>query len=157
MRFLWGDIKITSKMTILAYISTYYAIVAAVLLTLANYLIVGWFSFEVDQFFLTSWMIFDGMADVFNILVSSPIPVPLPFITSPVTPRLRNAPSPTGRENFLLGHRRHHKIDTHVRALLRRSFHPSLRRAALSFPLHQDGMDDYSQGSRETGFPRWSR
>ncbi|KAK0111250.1 hypothetical protein ONS95_001622 [Cadophora gregata] len=68
MRFLWSDIKITSKMTILAYIGTYYAIAAAVPLTLANYLIVGWFSSEVDQFYLTSWKIFVGMAVVFNLL-----------------------------------------------------------------------------------------
>ncbi|KAE9371529.1 hypothetical protein N431DRAFT_545756 [Stipitochalara longipes BDJ] len=68
MRFLWSDIKITSKMTILAYIGTYYAIAAAVPLTLVNYLIVGWFSSDVDQFYLTSWKIFVGMAVVFNIL-----------------------------------------------------------------------------------------
>ena len=71
MKFLWSDIKITSKMTILAYIGTYYAIAAAVPLTLANYLIVGWFSSEVDQFYLTSWKIFVGMAVVFNLLVSN--------------------------------------------------------------------------------------
>jgi hypothetical protein len=70
MRFMWSDIKITSKMTILAYIGTYYAIAAAVPLTLANYLIVGWFSSDVDQFYLTSWKIFVGMAVVFNILVT---------------------------------------------------------------------------------------
>ncbi|KAF8858054.1 hypothetical protein BDZ45DRAFT_704971 [Acephala macrosclerotiorum] len=57
MRF-WSDIKITSKITILAYIGTYYAIAAAVPLTLANYLIVDWFSSE----------IFVGVAVVFNIL-----------------------------------------------------------------------------------------
>ncbi|KAL2065738.1 hypothetical protein VTL71DRAFT_3408 [Oculimacula yallundae] len=68
MKFMWSDIKITSKMTILAYIGTYYAIAAAVPLTLANYLIVGWFSSEVDQFYLTSWKIFVGMAVVFNVL-----------------------------------------------------------------------------------------
>src|SRR6187402_897742 len=73
MRFLWSDIKITSKMTILAYIGTYYAIAAAVPLTLANYLIVGWVSSEVDQFYLTSWKIFVGMAVVFNVLVCFPI------------------------------------------------------------------------------------
>jgi hypothetical protein len=67
---MWSDIKITSKMTILAYIGTYYAIAAAVPLTLANYLIVGWFSSDVDQFYLTSWKIFVGMAVVFNILVT---------------------------------------------------------------------------------------
>jgi hypothetical protein len=63
-------------MTILAYIGTYYAIAAAVPLTLANYLIVGWFSSDVDQFYLTSWKIFVGMAVVFNILVT-PLPDPI--------------------------------------------------------------------------------
>jgi hypothetical protein len=72
MRFMWSDIKITSKMTILAYIGTHYAIAAAVPLTLANYLIAGWFSFYVDQFYLISWKIFVGMAVVFNILVTLP-------------------------------------------------------------------------------------
>ncbi|KAH8676512.1 glycosyl transferase family group 2-domain-containing protein [Tricladium varicosporioides] len=67
-RFLWSDIKITSKMTILAYIGTYYAIAAAIPLTLANYCIIGWFQDNVDQFYLTSWKIFVGMAVVFNIL-----------------------------------------------------------------------------------------
>jgi hypothetical protein len=95
MRFLWCDIKITSKMTILAYIGTYYAIAAAVPLTLANYLIVGWFSSDVDQFYLTSWKIFVGMAVVFNVLVSFHLTTP--SISSAdeiiVTPRLRNAPT----------------------------------------------------------------
>ena len=58
-------------MTILAYIGTYYAIAAAVPLTLANYLLVGLFSSDIDQFYLTSWRIFVGMAVVFNVLVSS--------------------------------------------------------------------------------------
>ena len=82
-------------MTILAYIGTYYAIAAAVPLTLANYLIVGWFSSDVDQFYLTSWKIFVGMAVVFNVLVSFHLTTP--SISSAdeiiVTPRLRNAPT----------------------------------------------------------------
>lgn len=67
-KFLWSNIKITSKMTIIAYIFTYYAIASAIPLTLANYLIVGWFADEVDQFYITSWKIFVGMAVVFNVL-----------------------------------------------------------------------------------------
>ncbi|TAQ86961.1 hypothetical protein B7494_g4718 [Chlorociboria aeruginascens] len=68
MRFLWSDIKLTSKMTILAYIGTYYAIAAAVPLTLVNYIMVGWFNDNLDQFYLTSWKIFVGMAVIFNVL-----------------------------------------------------------------------------------------
>jgi hypothetical protein len=82
-------------MTILAYIGTYYAIAAAVPLTLANYLIVGWFSSDVDQFYLTSWKIFVGMAVVFNVLVSFHLTTP--SISSAdeiiVPPRLCNAPA----------------------------------------------------------------
>ncbi|KAK6596305.1 glycosyltransferase family 2 protein [Botrytis cinerea] len=58
MRFLWSDIKLTSKITILAYIGTYYAIACAIPLTLANYIMVGWFNDSLDQFYLTSWKIF---------------------------------------------------------------------------------------------------
>ncbi|KAF2691890.1 hypothetical protein K458DRAFT_411589 [Lentithecium fluviatile CBS 122367] len=70
-KFLWSPIKITSKMTILAYIGTYYAIASAIPLSLANYCMVGWFSDSIDQFYITSWKIFVGMAVVFNVL--SPI------------------------------------------------------------------------------------
>jgi len=55
-------------MTIFAYIFTYYAIASAIPLTLVNYFVVGWYSDSVDQFYLTSWKIFVGMAVVFNVL-----------------------------------------------------------------------------------------
>lgn len=67
-KFIFSNIKVTSKMTIIAYIGTYYAIASAIPLTLANYLIVGWFTDDVDQFYITSWKIFVGMAVVFNVL-----------------------------------------------------------------------------------------
>ncbi|KAK6373448.1 hypothetical protein LTS17_008468 [Exophiala oligosperma] len=70
-RFLFSNIKITSKITILAYIGTYYAVASALPLSLANYLIVGWFANEIDQFYLTSWKVWVGMMIVFNVL--SPI------------------------------------------------------------------------------------
>jgi hypothetical protein len=68
LRFLWSDIKISSKVTILAYIFTYYAIAAALPLTLMNYLVLGWLQEDVDQFYLASWKIWVGMLVVFNIL-----------------------------------------------------------------------------------------
>ncbi|KAF4631583.1 hypothetical protein G7Y89_g6539 [Cudoniella acicularis] len=67
-RFLGSNIKVSSKMVILAYIGTYYAIASAIPLTLANYIMVGWFNDNLDQFYLTSWKIFVGMAVIFNIL-----------------------------------------------------------------------------------------
>lgn len=91
-RFLLSNIKMTSKITILAYIGTCkisllllrncgghllnrefldYAIACAVPLALANYAMVGWFNDSIDQFYLTSWKIFVGMAVIFNLLVGS--------------------------------------------------------------------------------------
>ena len=68
LRFLGSRIKVTSKITILAYIGTYYAIASAIPLTLANYLITGWLNDEVDQYYINSWRIFVGMAAIFNVL-----------------------------------------------------------------------------------------
>jgi hypothetical protein len=67
-KFLFSPIKVTSKITILAYIGTYYAIASAIPLTLVNYVLVGLFNEEIDQFYITSWKIFVGMAVVFNVL-----------------------------------------------------------------------------------------
>jgi hypothetical protein len=69
LRFLWSDIKTTSKITILAYIFTYYAIAAALPLTLVNYLMTGWLQDSIDHFYMASWKIFVGMLAVFNVLV----------------------------------------------------------------------------------------
>lgn len=68
LRFCFSNIKITSKLTIFAYICTYYAIASAIPLALVNYLIVGWFGDYVDQFYIASWKIFVGMAVIFNVL-----------------------------------------------------------------------------------------
>ncbi|KAK5022239.1 hypothetical protein LTS07_010319 [Exophiala sideris] len=68
LRFIFSKIKVTSKITIFAYIGTYYAMASAIPLSLANYLIVGWFANEIDQFYLTSWQVFVGMVVVFNVL-----------------------------------------------------------------------------------------
>lgn len=64
VKFLFSNIKITSKITIFAYIFTYYAIASAIPLTLVNYCVSGWFNADLDQFYLTSWKIFVGMAVV---------------------------------------------------------------------------------------------
>lgn len=68
LKFLFSNIKITSKVTIFAYIFTYYAIASAIPLTLVNYFVSGWFNADLDQFYLTSWKIFVGMAVVSMVL-----------------------------------------------------------------------------------------
>src|SRR6266480_1763067 len=61
-RFCTSNIKVTSKITIFAYIWSYYAIASAIPLSLVNYFVVGWFQDSTDQFYIASWKIFVGMA-----------------------------------------------------------------------------------------------
>ena len=68
LRFCTSNIKITSKVTIFAYIWSYYAIASAIPLTLVNYILVGWFQDSIDQYYIESWKIFVGMAVIFNVL-----------------------------------------------------------------------------------------
>jgi len=51
MEFLKSNIPFTSKITIISYIGTYYAIGAAWMLTLVNYFVVGWFNGYIDVSF----------------------------------------------------------------------------------------------------------
>ena len=43
-KFIFSDMPIASKINILSYIGTYYAIGSAWVLTLVNYFVVGWFN-----------------------------------------------------------------------------------------------------------------
>ncbi|KAK9312920.1 hypothetical protein V1524DRAFT_437917 [Lipomyces starkeyi] len=46
-----------TKFTVIACIGTYYSIAASLLLSLLNYIIIGWFNYKVDQFYLPSFNI----------------------------------------------------------------------------------------------------
>ncbi|PNS14858.1 hypothetical protein CAC42_2087 [Sphaceloma murrayae] len=63
--FLFSQIRMTSKITILSYIGTYYAIGAAWILTLVNYFAVGWFNGYLDKYYLDSWNVWFGLVIVF--------------------------------------------------------------------------------------------
>ncbi|KAI0475757.1 glycosyl transferase family group 2-domain-containing protein [Xylariaceae sp. FL0804] len=65
-RFLFSNIRLTSKVTIISYIGTYYAIAAAWLLTTANYFLVGWFNGYLDKYYLDSWKVWFSIIIVFN-------------------------------------------------------------------------------------------
>lgn len=65
-RFLFSNIRITSKITILSYIGTYYAIAAAWILTLVNYLAIGLFNGHLDQYYIDSWKVWFSIVIVFN-------------------------------------------------------------------------------------------
>lgn len=65
-KFLWSNMKLTSKITIISYIGTYYAIGAAWILTVVNYFAVGWFNGYLDGYYLDSWKVWISIIFVFN-------------------------------------------------------------------------------------------
>ncbi|KAJ5212478.1 uncharacterized protein N7498_004124 [Penicillium cinerascens] len=66
LRFLWSNMPVTSKVTIIAYIFTYYAIASGMLLATVNYVIVGLFNSSIDHIYLRSWGIWISLVVVFN-------------------------------------------------------------------------------------------
>tara|TARA_R110002060_G_scaffold27809_5_gene37739 strand:- start:883 stop:1572 length:690 start_codon:yes stop_codon:yes gene_type:complete len=68
LKFITSNIRITSKITILAYIGTYYAIGAAWVLTVANYFLIGWFNGHLDKYYLDSFQVFFSLILVFSAL-----------------------------------------------------------------------------------------
>lgn len=65
-KFIGSSIPFPKKMTIMAYIGTYYAIGAAWLLTLGNYFITGWFTGLYDKYYLDSFAIYMSIIVVFT-------------------------------------------------------------------------------------------
>ncbi|RKF78504.1 putative glycosyltransferase family 2 protein [Golovinomyces cichoracearum] len=65
-RFLTSNIRFTSKITIIAYIGTYYAIGAAWIMTTINYFAIGWFNGYLDKYYTDSWRVWFSIIIVFN-------------------------------------------------------------------------------------------
>ncbi|KAL6722080.1 hypothetical protein ACLMJK_001185 [Lecanora helva] len=65
-RFLFSNIRFTSKITIVSYIGTYYAIGAAWIMTTANYFAIGWFNGYLDKYYIDSWKVWFSIVIVFN-------------------------------------------------------------------------------------------
>jgi cellulose synthase/poly-beta-1,6-N-acetylglucosamine synthase-like glycosyltransferase len=65
-KFLCSGIPTTSKITVLAYIGTYYAIAAAWVMTTTNYFLYGWFSDYLDRYYVDSWKVWFSILIVFN-------------------------------------------------------------------------------------------
>ncbi|KAK6514527.1 hypothetical protein TWF281_004725 [Arthrobotrys megalospora] len=63
-----GYISFASKFHITAYLFSYHAMASSLPLTLLNYILVGWFKGEFDQFFIQSWQTFMATVFVFNIV-----------------------------------------------------------------------------------------
>jgi hypothetical protein len=65
-RFLFSKIRFTSKVTVISYIGTYYAIGAAWIMTSVNYFIMGWFNGYLDKYYVDSWQVWFSIIIVFN-------------------------------------------------------------------------------------------
>ncbi|KIH93790.1 hypothetical protein SPBR_04088 [Sporothrix brasiliensis 5110] len=65
-KFLFSNIRFTSKVTIISYVGTYYAIGAAWLMTTANYFVMGWFNGYLDKYYVDSWQVWFSIILVFN-------------------------------------------------------------------------------------------
>ncbi|KAI1662527.1 glycosyl transferase family group 2-domain-containing protein [Daldinia decipiens] len=65
-KFICSGIHLPKKMTICAYIGTYYAIGACWILTLMNYLLSGWFFGFYDKFYIDSFAIYISVIVVFT-------------------------------------------------------------------------------------------
>jgi hypothetical protein len=64
IKFIFSSMKVTSKLSVLAYIGNYFAIASALPLAIINYFLTGWY--EVDDFYITSWQTWIGIVVVFN-------------------------------------------------------------------------------------------
>jgi len=65
-QFIGSGIPFASKVGILAYIGTYYAIGSAAPLTLVNYLIYGWYNGWLDHYYLDSFKVYVSVVVVFT-------------------------------------------------------------------------------------------
>ena len=65
-RFLFSNIRLTSKITVISYIGTYYAIGAAWIMTAVNYFLMGWFNGYLSKYYVDSWQVWFSIIIVFN-------------------------------------------------------------------------------------------
>ncbi|KAK5192574.1 hypothetical protein LTR99_009673 [Exophiala xenobiotica] len=66
--FIVSNMPLPSKLTIMAYVGTYYAIGSAWILTLFNYCVVGWFNGHLDHYYIDSFKIYFAIVLVFTAL-----------------------------------------------------------------------------------------
>lgn len=67
-KFIASNIHFPKKMTILAYIGTYYALGSTWVLVLMNYFLTGWYLGHFDKYYLDSFSIWVAIIAVFTIL-----------------------------------------------------------------------------------------
>ncbi|KAH7383929.1 glycosyl transferase family group 2-domain-containing protein [Pyrenochaeta sp. MPI-SDFR-AT-0127] len=66
MTFMFSNMPLPSKFTIMAYIGTYYALGSAWILTMLNYFLVGFFNGYLDHYYLHSFRVYFAIIVVFT-------------------------------------------------------------------------------------------
>jgi hypothetical protein len=66
--FLTSTMPLPSKITIMAYIGTYYAIGSAWIFTILNYFLIGFFNGALDHYYIDSFRVYVAIVFVFTIL-----------------------------------------------------------------------------------------
>jgi hypothetical protein len=72
-RLLTSNVKSSSKVTILGYVFTYYAMAAALPFTVINYFLMGWIPDYLDHYYLDSFRMMVLLLIVFNLVVCIPL------------------------------------------------------------------------------------
>ncbi|KAL8918292.1 MAG: hypothetical protein Q9208_007460 [Pyrenodesmia sp. 3 TL-2023] len=67
-KFMGSSMPLPSKLTIMAYVGTYYAIGSAWILTMLNYFLIGWFNGHLDHYYVESFKIYFAIVIVFSAL-----------------------------------------------------------------------------------------
>ncbi|KAK5552879.1 hypothetical protein LTR46_008954 [Exophiala xenobiotica] len=67
-KFMFSNMSLMAKLTIMSYIGTYYAIASAWVLTVMNYFIIGWFNGYLDHYYVDSFKIYFSIVVVFQAL-----------------------------------------------------------------------------------------
>jgi hypothetical protein len=152
--FFMSNIKSSSKLMVLSYTFTYYAIAVGLPLTLANYLLVGWFPDTLDQFYVASWKVIVVILIIFNVIVSSHHHVPTTSDLLVAHLVLHRAVPTRSATTSRLGHPNYHLDATHS-PLLQRHLLPLVQSYSLAFHRRQCRVEWYSERTREFRFLHW--
>jgi hypothetical protein len=66
--FLWSNMPFPSKITIMAYIGTYYAIGSAWVFTILNYFLIGFFNGWLDHYYIDSFKVYVAIVFIFTLI-----------------------------------------------------------------------------------------
>ena len=67
-KFIGSNMQLPSKLTIMAYIGTYYALASTWIFVILNYFLLGWFNGYLDHFYIDSFKIYFSIIVVFTAL-----------------------------------------------------------------------------------------